>query len=830
MLRSLYSAISGLNVNQKSMDVIGNNISNVNTVGYKAGRAVFQDLLSQTIIGGNAPTDNLGGINPSQIGLGSQLAGVDNLFEDGTPLTTSKTTDLAIQGDGFFVLSGGDTGEDLIYTRAGDFTFDRNGNLTNPAGYKVQGWMTDMETGLLDTDTEVSDINLDEAYQTIQAQATSEISLSGVLNTEAEATILEYPELLHFAESTDDLFSVFSTDGVQMDILESEPVKIKAHGTAITDMKNVHNDSDVNLNLENSSNLIVYMNNTAYTFSYVTAGANPAAGVGTFTTYDELRQCIENQMNALNGSGEFSVSLAQGKLTASRTGAVGTDITVNSFSGTPYLSVALEDLGGTYYDGSSRTAEELFFEDTVYAGRDFNTLNELAADIEQAIDNNVLASANFAAAFNDTTGTFDYTVGGATDLTGFSIDKAYSGTVFETNVVPSSASTITAGSTESSEQFLRYAKGTDLLTDLYTTSGDSLGLDATAVLQLSGSISDEDLTGVGSLAVAGSSLDDMRVMIADYMGYPSTTESELQNHIADIEDNGGKLKVTGEKGIPNEIDWLKWEVLGSAPDYNSFYDYFEYQTVQSAEGGRMVTSQTIYDSQGNDHTVSYTFELDSTQENTWTMAVSTTDPDADVAFNNTGGDSVVLHFNQDGSFNYITNVAGTRITDLTYDYNPNNGAGTIAGVEVGVGTPALFDGLYLSNSESSISRADQDGYTVGSLERELFNQAGEIVGYYTNGQVKVLGQVALGLFTNPQGLLKVGDTVFSETSSSGQAAIGKPGTSFRGDVASGSLENSNVDLSREFVNMITTQRGFQANSRVITTSDEMLQELLTLKR
>ncbi len=142
----------------------------------------------------------------------------------------------------------------------------------------------------------------------------------------------------------------------------------------------------------------------------------------------------------------------------------------------------------------------------------------------------------------------------------------------------------------------------------------------------------------------------------------------------------------------------------------------------------------------------------------------------------------------------------------------------------------MFDGVYLSSGDGGIEKTTQDGYPTGSLEDVLFNTAGEIIGYYSNGEVVKLGQIALATFTNPQGLMKVGDTTFKSTTSSGDASVGTPGTGSRGDIASGALENSNVDLSSEFVNMITTQRGFHANSRVITTSDEMLQELLSLKR
>lgn len=106
MLRSLYSAVSGLSQHQKAMDVLGNNVSNVNTVGYKASRLTFKDLMSQTVSIGKAPSGNIGGINPLQIGLGTNIASVDNIFLQGTFQTTGVTTDLAIDGKGFFCGKG----------------------------------------------------------------------------------------------------------------------------------------------------------------------------------------------------------------------------------------------------------------------------------------------------------------------------------------------------------------------------------------------------------------------------------------------------------------------------------------------------------------------------------------------------------------------------------------------------------------------------------------------------------------------------------------------------------------------------------------------------
>lgn len=139
MMRSLYAGVSGLQNHQTRMDVIGNNISNVNTFGFKRGRVNFQDMISQQLGGAAKPTDEVGGVNPKEVGLGMSVASIDNVFTQGNLQTTGITTDLAIQGNGFFILQ---SGENTYYTRNGDFSVDRDGTLVNPAnGMRVQGWM-----------------------------------------------------------------------------------------------------------------------------------------------------------------------------------------------------------------------------------------------------------------------------------------------------------------------------------------------------------------------------------------------------------------------------------------------------------------------------------------------------------------------------------------------------------------------------------------------------------------------------------------------------------------------------------------------------------------
>ena len=145
-MRSLWSGVSGLRNHQTKMDVIGNNIANVNTVGYKGSRVTFQDMLSQTMQGAGSPSGTLGGTNPLQIGMGMAVASVDTIFTDGTQQATGKQTDLAISGDGFFQLSN-DNGQTKVYSRSGAFDFDTNGTYVVPnTGYKVMGYQIDPTT------------------------------------------------------------------------------------------------------------------------------------------------------------------------------------------------------------------------------------------------------------------------------------------------------------------------------------------------------------------------------------------------------------------------------------------------------------------------------------------------------------------------------------------------------------------------------------------------------------------------------------------------------------------------------------------------------------
>ena len=158
MMRSLFAGVSGLQNHQVRMDVVGNNIANVNTTGFKKGRVNFQDLLYQQMSGAARPTDEIGGVNPKEVGLGMMIASIDTIHTQGSLQTTGVGTDLAIQGQGFFVLKNG---EKNFFTRAGAFGLDQAGTLVNPAnGMRVQGWESRTVEGIqrIDTARDVGDL------------------------------------------------------------------------------------------------------------------------------------------------------------------------------------------------------------------------------------------------------------------------------------------------------------------------------------------------------------------------------------------------------------------------------------------------------------------------------------------------------------------------------------------------------------------------------------------------------------------------------------------------------------------------------------------------
>jgi len=237
---------------------------------------------------------------------------------------------------------------------------------------------------------------------------------------------------------------------------------------------------------------------------------------------------------------------------------------------------------------------------------------------------------------------------------------------------------------------------------------------------------------------------------------------------------------------------------------------------QAANGDTYTTSITGYDSKGSKVTLTLDFTYDSTNDEwDWTASAS------DGATTNTGS----ISFDANGNLNSPVTDPTISITglssgaaDLSLTWDLVDASGTSNGDITGYASASTTTSQY------------QDGYSAGSLQNITVDENGVVTGRFSNGQIKDLAQVALADFNNPAGLISMGGNLFAESRASGSAIIGPASTAGRGSITSNSLELSNTDLANEFVNMITAQRGFQANARVITASDELLTELVNLKR
>ncbi len=238
MLRSMFAGVSGLRAHQTMMDVIGNNIANVNTAGYKSSQIVFQDLLSQMLRGAGAPQASVGGTNPAQIGLGVRTGAISTSFSQGATQLTGRATDLSIRGDGFFVTTrAGET----RYTRLGNFTFDTDGRLVSPDGGIVQGWMA--VNGAINTNAPIGELRM-PLGQVMPPVQTSSLRLGGNLPADAAVgasltTSIEVydqqgtaiPVTFTFTKSAADTWDVTAT--VPDPVVGNPPIDVYPPGTQI---------------------------------------------------------------------------------------------------------------------------------------------------------------------------------------------------------------------------------------------------------------------------------------------------------------------------------------------------------------------------------------------------------------------------------------------------------------------------------------------------------------------------------------------------------------------------------------------------------------------
>lgn len=341
MMRSLYSGVSGLQNHQTRMDVIGNNISNVNTNGFKRGRVNFQDMISQQLSGAAKPTDELGGVNPKEVGLGMTVASIDNVFTQGNLQSTGISTDLAIQGNGFFVMKNG---EETFYTRNGAFGLDMDGTLVNPAnGMRVQGWMAEEINGqmLVTTAATPEDLIIPVGSKD-PAKETTNVNFACNLNKNT-------PEILEGA-SADDIFK--GTWGTEQKIYDSFG---NEHMLSVSFRRVVENPNQW------EATVVIDQDNADYTQTRVGLGTTDGVGntfLVNFDNYGALQSVTDTAGNVTNPEGQVVL----------QTSFAVADSNVDE-QGNPYrqtLNINLGTIGSfkdTITQSASKSTTKAFYQD-----------------------------------------------------------------------------------------------------------------------------------------------------------------------------------------------------------------------------------------------------------------------------------------------------------------------------------------------------------------------------------------------------------------------------------------------------------------------------------
>jgi flagellar hook protein FlgE len=311
----------------------------------------------------------------------------------------------------------------------------------------------------------------------------------------------------------------------------------------------------------------------------------------------------------------------------------------------------------------------------------------------------------------------------------------------------------------------------------------------------------------------GTTVQDLIDIINSAGGYDS---ADPAGSTISIDASGKMILRDNQRGVSLSTIRMNFADTGTSPSAMLLPTFINTQTGAT---GTHSASIYVYDSRGERHRVEITFTQDVTTENSWDWEIIVDDGRLNATNAGLSGNQGTVTFNTDGTLNTFT---GGPLT-----FTPPGAQGVV--INLNGGTVGTNDGITQYASSSTTIALNQDGYGMGDLQDFSITETGEIIGSYSNGVSRTLGQLALARFANAPGLELAGENLYRATVNSGDPKI-RVESGVVNRIYSGYLELSTVDLAREFTNMIVAQRGFQANARVITTADQLLQEVTQIKR
>ncbi|EHW0425026.1 flagellar hook protein FlgE [Campylobacter coli] len=851
MMRSLWSGVSGLQAHQVAMDVEGNNISNVNTKGFKYSRADFGTMFSQTVKIATAPTDGRGGSNPLQIGLGVSVSSTTRIHSQGSVQTTNKNTDVAINGDGFFMVSD-DGGLTRYLTRDGDFKLDAYGNFVNNAGFVVQGWNINWDNQTIDSSRTPQNIFIDPGMH-IPAAKSTEVAIKANLNSglnigtssrnlyaldsvhgwnnktqrpEDEndtGTTQFYTTSKNAVEVTEkgvDAGSLFNANGQGLNLREGQGIWVSyADAKFTTDRANGANVFDPNLTVAQQNNVIFWgnkdisvtldinLNGVRIQNDNIRSLDEAIAYINTFTAPTDTRDGTGvKAVKKADGSGiEFVNDNADGTTDNMKN----IDLTVNVGNSAGEIStIAYNAATGAFSpQGNLTTAQNntSWITGTAQAGQPQNV--------------KVVTAHKYIYSSNPVTIPPMYNPDGGPNF-------VPNGTNRPTDPASANYWDAIQGSLKNTTE--RTFRTTEDLREL-------LQRDARYGVDYNGS-------GIIDNATPTFDANDInqavKVVVTENGNFAISNANETSTIPANA-GAGANAATTNPKNMSFNITAYsnKQGTVSTNDAFTKIFKAFDGPLVignQIKESEQLKLSAfsaglEIYDSLGSKHTLEVQFVKQSTTQdggNEWQMIIRVPEP-AEINTTGEGPTNIIVgtaRFNNDGSL--------ASYTPRTINFSPNNGAAPNQQIKLSFGTSGSNDGLVSSNSASTLTGQATDGYTSGNLKPDAIrvDDKGNILGEFTNGKTFAVAKIAMASVANNSGLEEIGGNLFKVTANSGNIVVGEAGTGGRGEMKTSALEMSNVDLSRSLTELIIIQRGYQANSKTISTSDQMLQTLIQLKQ
>ncbi|ELK8609295.1 flagellar hook protein FlgE [Campylobacter jejuni] len=845
MMRSLWSGVSGLQAHQVAMDVEGNNISNVNTTGFKYSRADFGTMFSQTVKIATAPTDGRGGSNPLQIGLGVSVSSTTRIHSQGSVQTTDKNTDVAINGDGFFMVSD-DGGLTRYLTRSGDFKLDAYGNFVNNAGFVVQGWNINWDDQTIDSSRSPQNIFIDPGMH-IPAAKSTEIAIKANLNSG-----------LNIGTSSRNLYALDSVHGwnnktqrpedendtgtTQFYTTSKNSVEVTEKGV---DAGSLFNANGTGLNLRDGQGIWVSYADAKFT-------TDKPANVNVFDPNNHTNQNGSIFWGDKDNTVNLDITLNGVNIQNANIRSLDEAIAyINTFTaptdtrdGTGVKAVKKADGSGIEFvnDNADGTTDNM--KNINLTVNQANTAGERHTITWNAGNNNFTAASAKNGANSVWIPTAANVNGNAESIQIITAHKyVYSsnpvdiGPMYNPDGGPQFQPGVgnNAPTDPASLNYWNAIQGSLKNSDARTFRTTE---DLRELLQRDARYG-VDYDGDGSKTYDADDINQaVKVVVTENGNFAISNANETSTIPANA--GAGNTQVTtNPKNMSFNITAYS-NKQGTVSTNDAFAKIFKAFDGVLTVGGQIKESEQlklsafsagleIYDSLGSKHTLEVQFVKQSTTQdggNEWQMIIRVPEP-AEINTTGEGPTNIIVgtaRFNNDGSL--------ANYTPKTINFSPNNGAAPNQQIKLSFGTSGSNDGLVSSNSASTLTGQATDGYTSGNLKPDAIrvDDKGNILGEFTNGKTFAVAKIAMASVANNSGLEEIGGNLFKVTANSGAIVVGEAGTGGRGEMKTSALEMSNVDLSRSLTELIIIQRGYQANSKTISTSDQMLQTLIQLKQ